>query len=116
MTAQAITAEDRTHIRRTLELARGGAGRVSPNPLVGAVIVRDGEVIGEGFHAELGELHAERAALADCAARGTQPDGATMYVSLEPCAHKGRQPPCTEAIVEAGIARVLIGCDDPDER
>jgi diaminohydroxyphosphoribosylaminopyrimidine deaminase/5-amino-6-(5-phosphoribosylamino)uracil reductase len=116
MTAQAITAEDRTHIRRALELARGGAGRVSPNPLVGAVIVRDGEVIGEGFHAELGELHAERAALADCAALGDHPDGATMYVSLEPCAHEGRQPPCTDAIVEARIARVVIGCDDPDER
>src|SRR3954447_7136684 len=116
MSAQTITAEDRTHIRRALELARRGAGRVSPNPLVGAVVVRDGEVIGEGFHAELGELHAERAALADCAARGNRPDGATMYVSLEPCAHVGRQPPCTDAIVEAHVARVVIGCDDPDER
>src|SRR3954467_5419577 len=110
------TEQDASHLRRALELAEQGRGRVSPNPLVGAVIVRDGEVIGEGFHAELGELHAERAALADCAARGTQPDGATMYVSLEPCAHEGRQPPCTDAIVEARIARVVIGCDDPDER
>src|SRR5262245_50943794 len=110
------TEQESAHLRRARELADGGAGRVSPNPLVGAVVVRDGEVIGEGFHAELGELHAERAALADCAARGNHPDGATMYVSLEPCAHEGRQPPCTDAIVEARIARVVIGCDDPDER
>jgi diaminohydroxyphosphoribosylaminopyrimidine deaminase / 5-amino-6-(5-phosphoribosylamino)uracil reductase len=78
--------------------------------------VRDGEVIGEGFHAVLGELHAERAALADCRRRGEDPRGATMYVTLEPCAHQGRQPPCTEAILEAGIARVVIGSDDPSEK
>ena len=92
------------------------AGRVSPNPLVGAVVVRDGEVIGEGFHAELGGLHAERAALADCARRGEDPAGATMYVTLEPCAHQGRQPPCVEAMLEAGIARVVIASDDPSEK
>jgi diaminohydroxyphosphoribosylaminopyrimidine deaminase/5-amino-6-(5-phosphoribosylamino)uracil reductase len=86
---------------------------VSPNPLVGAVIVRDGEVIGEGFHAELGGLHAERAALADAAARGADPAGATIYVTLEPCHHQGRQPPCTEALLEAGIGRVVIAADDP---
>src|SRR4051794_41714861 len=113
MTAQAITAEDRTHIRRTLELARGGAGRVSPNPLVGAVVVRDGEVIGKGWHAELGELHAERAALADCATRGNDPEGATMYVTLEPCAHQGRQPPCVEAVLEAGVPRGLVAPPHP---
>jgi diaminohydroxyphosphoribosylaminopyrimidine deaminase/5-amino-6-(5-phosphoribosylamino)uracil reductase len=78
--------------------------------------VRDGEVIGEGWHAELGELHAERAALADCAERGNDPAGATMYVTLEPCAHQGRQPPCVEAILEAGIARVVIASDDPSEK
>jgi diaminohydroxyphosphoribosylaminopyrimidine deaminase/5-amino-6-(5-phosphoribosylamino)uracil reductase len=89
---------------------------VSPNPLVGAVVVRDGEVIGEGFHAELGDLHAERAALADCRERGEDPAGATMYVTLEPCAHQGRQPPCVEAILEAGIARVVIASDDPSEK
>src|SRR4051812_6501233 len=103
-------------MQRALQLAEGGRGRVSPNPLVGAVIVRDGAVIGEGFHAELGGPHAERAALADCAARGEDPSGATMYVTLEPCAHQGRQPPCTEAITEAGIARVLIASDDPSEK
>jgi diaminohydroxyphosphoribosylaminopyrimidine deaminase/5-amino-6-(5-phosphoribosylamino)uracil reductase len=111
-----LTGTERAHLRRALELAENGRGRVSPNPLVGAVIVRDGEAIGEGFHAELGDLHAERAALADCRRRGEDPAGATMYVSLEPCAHRGRQPPCTEAILEAGIARVVIGCDDPSEK
>jgi diaminohydroxyphosphoribosylaminopyrimidine deaminase/5-amino-6-(5-phosphoribosylamino)uracil reductase len=86
---------------------------VSPNPLVGAVVVRDGEIIGEGFHAELGGLHAERAALADVAARGEDPAGATMYVTLEPCAHQGRQPPCVDAILAAAIARVVIASADP---
>lgn len=105
-----------THLRRALELAEGGRGRVSPNPLVGAVIERDGRVIGEGFHAELGGLHAERAALLDAAARGEDPAGATLHVTLEPCAHVGRQPPCSEAIVEAGISRVVIGTGDPSEK
>jgi diaminohydroxyphosphoribosylaminopyrimidine deaminase / 5-amino-6-(5-phosphoribosylamino)uracil reductase len=99
-----------------LQLAEGGRGRVSPNPLVGAVLVRDGKIIGEGFHAELGGLHAERAALEDCRARGEDPAGATMYVTLEPCAHEGRQPPCVEAILEAGIGRVVIASDDPSEK
>jgi diaminohydroxyphosphoribosylaminopyrimidine deaminase / 5-amino-6-(5-phosphoribosylamino)uracil reductase len=80
------------------------------------VIVRDGEVIGEGFHAELGGLHAERSALEDCRERGEDPAGATMYVTLEPCAHQGRQPPCVEAIREAGIGRVVIASEDPSEK
>jgi diaminohydroxyphosphoribosylaminopyrimidine deaminase/5-amino-6-(5-phosphoribosylamino)uracil reductase len=79
-------------------------------------VVRDGEVIGEGFHAELGGLHAERVALADCLERGNDPAGAAMYVTLEPCAHQGRQPPCVEAILEAGIARVVIASEDPSEK
>lgn len=83
---------------------------------MGAVIVRDGEVIGEGFHAELGGLHAERAALEDCRRRGGDPSGATMYVTLEPCAHQGRQPPCVEAILEAGVGRVVIASEDPSEK
>ncbi len=103
-------------MRRALELVEGGRGRVSPNPLVGAVVVRDGEVIGEGFHAELGGLHAERVALEDCRRRGEDPAGATMYVTLEPCAHQGRQPPCTEAILEAEIGRVVIASEDPSEK
>src|SRR5690349_6807006 len=94
-----LTSTDQAHLRRALELAEGGRARVSPNPLVGAVVVRDGEAIGEGFHAELGGLHAERAALEDCRRRGEDPAGATMYVTLEPCAHEGRQPPCAEAIL-----------------
>lgn len=115
MAAQ-LTETDRAHLRRALELAEGGRGKVSPNPLVGAAIVRDEEMIGEGFHAELGGLHAERAALEDCRRRGEDPRGATMYVTLEPCAHEGRQPPCVEAILEAGISRVVIGSDDPSEK
>ncbi|HEX6205942.1 MAG TPA: bifunctional diaminohydroxyphosphoribosylaminopyrimidine deaminase/5-amino-6-(5-phosphoribosylamino)uracil reductase RibD [Solirubrobacterales bacterium] len=111
-----LTAQDQAHLRRALELAEGGRGRVSPNPLVGAVVVRDGAVIGEGFHAELGGLHAERAALVDCRERGEDPAGATMYVTLEPCAHEGRQPPCVEAILDARIARVVIASDDPSEK
>jgi diaminohydroxyphosphoribosylaminopyrimidine deaminase/5-amino-6-(5-phosphoribosylamino)uracil reductase len=111
-----LTDTDRSFLARAQGLAEGGRGRVSPNPLVGAVVVRDGEVIGEGFHAELGELHAERAALADCAEQGNDPAGATMYVTLEPCAHQGRQPPCVEAILEAGISRVVIASDDPSEK
>jgi diaminohydroxyphosphoribosylaminopyrimidine deaminase/5-amino-6-(5-phosphoribosylamino)uracil reductase len=111
-----LTATDQGHLRRALELAERGRGRVSPNPLVGAVVVRNGEIVGEGFHAELGGLHAERAALADCTGRGEDPAGATMYVTLEPCAHQGRQPPCVEAILEAGIARVVIASDDPSEK
>jgi diaminohydroxyphosphoribosylaminopyrimidine deaminase / 5-amino-6-(5-phosphoribosylamino)uracil reductase len=111
-----LTATDQGHLRRALELAEGGRGRVSPNPLVGAVVVRDGAVIGEGFHAELGELHAERAALADCRERGEDAAGATMYVTLEPCAHQGRQPPCVDALLEAGIGRVVIASEDPSEK
>lgn len=86
---------------------------MSPNPLVGAVIVRDGKVIGEGFHAALGGLHAERAALADAAGRDEDVAGATIYVTLEPCAHQGRQPPCVDAILEADLARVVIASEDP---
>jgi diaminohydroxyphosphoribosylaminopyrimidine deaminase/5-amino-6-(5-phosphoribosylamino)uracil reductase len=111
-----LTSMDQVHLGRALELAERGRGRVSPNPLVGAVVVRDGEVIGEGFHAELGGLHAERAALEDCRRRSEDPGGATMYVTLEPCAHQGRQPPCVEAILEAGIGRVVIASDDPSEK
>jgi diaminohydroxyphosphoribosylaminopyrimidine deaminase / 5-amino-6-(5-phosphoribosylamino)uracil reductase len=107
---------DQVQLRRALELAERGRGRVSPNPLVGAVVVRDDEVIGEGFHAELGGLHAERAALVDCRERGEDAAGATMYVTLEPCAHQGRQPPCVEAIIEAGVGRVVIASDDPSDK
>ena len=116
MEANVATETDRRYIRRALELAERGRGRVSPNPLVGAVIVRDGTVLGEGWHDRLGGLHAEAAAIADARGREAEVEGATMYVTLEPCAHQGRQPPCADAIVAAGIARVMIGCDDPTEK
>src|SRR3954471_19744891 len=112
MTAPLLT--DHAHLARAIELAEGGRGRTSPNPLVGAVIVQDGAVVGEGFHAELGGPHAERAAIEACG--GADLRGATLYVSLEPCAHTGRTPPCTEALIEAGIARVVIASDDPTEK
>ena len=108
-----LTDQDVVHLERALELAAKGRGHTSPNPLVGAVIVRDGEVLGEGYHAAYGELHAERAALADCS---VDPIGATIYVSLEPCAHEGKQPPCTEAIITAGITKVVYASDDPTEK
>ena len=111
-----VTDQDRLQLRRALDLAAGGRGRVSPNLMTGAVIVRDGRVVGEGFHAELGGLHAETAALEDVRARGVDPAGATMYVTLEPCAHQGRQPPCVEAILEAGVDRVVVASDDPTEK
>jgi diaminohydroxyphosphoribosylaminopyrimidine deaminase / 5-amino-6-(5-phosphoribosylamino)uracil reductase len=108
--------QEQAHLRRALDLAERGRGRVSPNPLVGAVIARGHEVLGEGWHAELGGPHAEVAAIADARRRGADSMGATMYVTLEPCAHHGRTPPCTEAILAAGIARVVIGSDDPSEK
>jgi diaminohydroxyphosphoribosylaminopyrimidine deaminase / 5-amino-6-(5-phosphoribosylamino)uracil reductase len=115
--ARAVTEQDRLGLDRALELAgRAEPGAVSPNPRVGAAIVRDGELIGEGHHARLGGPHAERAALEDCRARGADPAGATLYVTLEPCAHRGRQPPCTEAILEAGLARVVYASDDPTDK
>ena len=110
----ALLTTDRAWLSRSIELAEEGRGRVSPNPMVGAVIVRDGEILGEGFHASYGGPHAERAALA--AAAGLPIAGATMYVSLEPCCHHGKTPPCTEGIVEAGIARVVVASDDPSEK
>jgi diaminohydroxyphosphoribosylaminopyrimidine deaminase/5-amino-6-(5-phosphoribosylamino)uracil reductase len=102
---------DLPHLSRAVELAEGGRGRVSPNPLVGAVIGRDAETIGEGFHRALGAAHAEVEAIR--AAGTTDLAGTTLYVSLEPCCHHGRTPPCTEAILTAGIGRVVVASDDP---
>ena len=109
-----MTHEEYMHL--ACRLALRGTGRVSPNPLVGAVIVKDGRIIGEGWHAEYGDLHAERNALKDCRARGGDPAGADMYVTLEPCCHHGKQPPCTDALIEAGIGRVFMGSGDPNPR
>lgn len=107
---------DEEYMQRALELAMRGAGWVNPNPLVGAVVVRDGRIIGEGWHPAFGELHAERQALADCRQRGEATEGATIYVTLEPCCHTGKTPPCTEALIEAGIARVVMGALIPTPR
>ena len=99
-----------------MQLALKGAGRVSPNPVVGCVVVLDGEVIGEGWHGAWGGPHAERVAIEDAEARGHDVRGSTVYVSLEPCGHHGRQPPCAELLVEKGIAEVVAGCDDNSEK
>lgn len=99
-----------------MQLAAQGRGSTSPNPNVGAVIARQGEIIGEGWHRRVGEAHAEREAIADAESRGHDVAGATMYVTLEPCAHEGRQPPCAELLVEKGLAEVVIGCPDPNPK
>ena len=102
---------DRDYMLRAIELAKGGLGWTSPNPLVGAVIVKDGRIIGEGYHERCGKLHAERNAIASLTESA---EGATLYVTLEPCCHYGKTPPCTEAILEQKIARVVIGSRDPN--
>lgn len=102
------------YMRRAIELAKKGSGHVNPNPLVGAVIVRDGEIIGEGYHECYGQLHAERNAIANAKKRGNSLEGSTIYVTLEPCCHYGKTPPCTEAIIEEKIAKVVVGSDDPN--
>jgi len=108
------TETDHQYLARAIEIAKNGEGRVSPNPIVGAVIVKDGTVVGEGWHNDFGGPHAEVNAIA--AAREADVHGATMYVSLEPCCHQGKTPPCTKAIVDAGITRVVVGSDDPTEK
>ena len=98
-------------MKRALRLAARGAGRTSPNPMVGAVVVRDGVVVGEGFHEHAGGPHAEVNALKTA---GDRARGATLYVTLEPCNHQGRTPPCTEAVLNSGITRVVVGMTDPN--
>jgi diaminohydroxyphosphoribosylaminopyrimidine deaminase / 5-amino-6-(5-phosphoribosylamino)uracil reductase len=102
---------DGAFMRRALQLARRGWGQTAPNPMVGAVVVRDGRIIAEGWHARFGEAHAEAMALA---AAGDQARGADVYVTLEPCAHHGKTPPCADALVAAGVRRVVIACSDPN--
>ncbi|MGH7715170.1 MAG: bifunctional diaminohydroxyphosphoribosylaminopyrimidine deaminase/5-amino-6-(5-phosphoribosylamino)uracil reductase RibD [Vulcanimicrobiaceae bacterium] len=104
------------YLARACELAQRGLGSTSPNPPVGAVVVRDGRTLGEGYHHVRGAPHAEVEAFARARARGIDVRGATMYVSLEPCNHHGTTPPCTDAIVAAGIARVIIGAADPNPK
>lgn len=95
-------------------LAVRAAGDVAPNPMVGAVLVKNGRVIGMGHHRRFGGLHAELEAIADCRRRGGDPRGATVYVTLEPCCHHGKQPPCTDALIEAGVVRVVAARPDPN--
>ncbi len=102
-------------MQTALELAARGLGEVEPNPAVGCVIVKDGAVIGSGFHERFGGPHAEVNALADCAANGCDPAGATMYVTLEPCGHTGKTPPCSQAVIKANVARVVIASEDPTD-
>jgi diaminohydroxyphosphoribosylaminopyrimidine deaminase/5-amino-6-(5-phosphoribosylamino)uracil reductase len=107
------TERDARHLKRSIELAERARGQTSPNPMVGAVVVKGGRVIGEGITQPPGRAHAERMALEACE---EDPAGATLYVSLEPCCHHGRTPPCTDAILSAGIARVVIASDDPSAK
>lgn len=105
------TGDDRRWMDRALEIAARGWGRVAPNPMVGAVVVKEGRVVGEGAHREFGGPHAEVRALEEA---GGEAAGATLYVTLEPCRHQGKTPPCTRTILEAGVERVVAACRDPD--
>lgn len=108
-----MTGDDARLLERTLELAERGRRTARPNPVVGCVLARDGQVLGEGWHVRPGERHAETNALAACVDGAT---GATAYVSLEPCAHHGRQPPCADALIAAGIVRVVCAAGDPSAK
>ena len=101
-------------MQRAIEIAERGRGKVQPNPLVGCVLVRDGKIIAEGWHGNIGGFHAEQAAIADAEERGITTSGSTAYVTLEPCNHHGRTPPCTEALLWAGVERVIVGALDPN--
>ena len=107
----AFGPDDHRHMARALQLARLGRYTTDPNPRVGCVLVREGQVVGEGFHRRAGEPHAERVAIADA---GGKAAGATAYVTLEPCCHQGKTPPCTEGLLEAGVARVIAAMRDPN--
>ena len=110
-----LTAEDRLFMRRCLQLARCGSGSTSPNPMVGAVIVHNGRIIGEGYHIRAGEPHAEVNAVASVADK-SELCRSTMYVTLEPCSHYGKTPPCAELIIKTGIPSVVVGAMDPFEK
>lgn len=106
--------DDVRFMGRAIELAERGRGLTAPNPCVGAVLVRDGEVVAEGWHTAWGKAHAEVEALRDAADKGVDPRSCTLYVTLEPCNHQGKTPPCTRAILEAGVPEVVVGCADPN--
>ena len=103
--------KDTTYMNEAIALARQAIGRTAPNPSVGALVVKDGQIVGRGFHPKAGKPHAEVYALEEA---GDNARGATLYVTLEPCNHYGKTPPCTEAIIKAGISRVVVGTLDPN--
>ena len=105
--------QEENYMKYALELAKKGMGYVNPNPLVGAVLVKENRMIGEGYHKEFGGLHAEREAFQNTRESA---DGATLYVTLEPCCHYGKTPPCTDIIIESGVSKVVIGCSDPNPK
>ncbi len=106
--------DDVSFMRHAIEIAESGRGQVRPNPLVGCVLVKDGEIVAEGWHDHLGGLHAEQMAIANAEQRGISTNGATAYITLEPCNHHGRTPPCTEALLWAGITSIVVAHDDPN--
>ena len=106
-----FSVQDRQFMQRALDLAAKGEYSTAPNPAVGCVLVKDGEIVGEGFHFKAGQPHAERVALAEA---GERAKGATAYVTLEPCAHYGRTPPCASGLIEAGVTKVLAAVQDPN--
>ena len=108
-----LAREDEQFMRLALRLAARGVGYTSPNPMVGAVVVKNGRVVGKGYHRKAGTPHAEIKALQDA---GSEASGGTLYVTLEPCNHQGRTPPCTEVVLKNGVSRVVIGCKDPNPR
>lgn len=109
-----MNGDDQRYMQRAIDLAERGLYTTSPNPRVGCVLVRNVQVIGEGYHVRAGEGHAEVNAIADALANGFSLEGATAYVSLEPCFHFGRTPPCCEALIKAGVSRVVVGMEDPN--
>lgn len=108
-----IMEQEENYMRYALGLAKKGIGYVNPNPLVGAVLVKENQIIGEGYHKKFGELHAEREAFQNTK---ESVNGATLYVTLEPCCHYGKTPPCTDVIIESGVSKVVIGCSDPNPK
>jgi len=110
-----MVAQDEKHMRAALKLAQRGIGSVEPNPAVGCIIVKAGQVIGKGWHRQFGGPHAEVNALEDCDTLGVKPHAATMYVTLEPCCHQAKTPPCTDAIIAAKLAKVVLATIDPSE-
>jgi diaminohydroxyphosphoribosylaminopyrimidine deaminase/5-amino-6-(5-phosphoribosylamino)uracil reductase len=110
-----MSVNDEKFMEMALRLAKRGISSVEPNPAVGAIIIKANQIIGRGWHKKFGDPHAEINALVDCQSLGVTPDGATMYVTLEPCSHKGKTGPCTQAIISAGIAKVFVAMTDPSE-